>query len=100
MDAASFQSAVAHELFSDSSPSLSPQWWPSGFKALSRMSSSPTILYSGQVEAWAEKFQSAVAHELFSDRADGQMSMSQVFEFQSAVAHELFSDYYYGAVLR
>ena len=37
-----FQSAVAHELFSDLIVSRKVQCWTVSFKALSRMSSSPT----------------------------------------------------------
>ncbi len=37
-----FQSAVAHELFSDSAWKHLPGRMPASFKALSRMSSSPT----------------------------------------------------------
>ncbi len=62
-----FQSAVAHELFSD------PVWvtdWialEARFKALSRMSSSPTPPRGRWCCSSSLRFQSAVAHELFSD---------------------------------
>ncbi len=61
-----FQSAVAHELFSDSFRTIS------GF-------------------VWSISFQSAVAHELFSD-VGTSVGCHRARRFQSAVAHELFSD--------
>ena len=61
-----FQSAVAHELFSDLTREM-------------------VELYRGCV------FQSAVAHELFSDPV-AAAEAAALQEFQSAVAHELFSD--------
>ncbi len=63
-----------------------------GFKALSRMSSSPTINTKGaHFGGWVE-FQSAVAHELFSDEENRSHRPYRCSVFQSAVAHELFSD--------
>ncbi len=64
----SFQSAVAHELISNS--------WPRArtcggrtprFKALSRMSSFPTHNGVSATRIAAQAFQSAVAHELISN---------------------------------
>ncbi len=63
-----FQSAVAHELFSDIRMTIRDAGW------------------------WILSFQSAVAHELFSDPACETKRASCSSLFQSAVAHELFSD--------
>ena len=63
---------------------------PPSFKALSRMSSSPTDSLRFR-PAKFRKFQSAVAHELFSDVRKVLLKWAGD-EFQSAVAHELFSD--------
>ena len=62
-----FQSAVAHELFSDGLKSDVCRQWGKSFKALSRMSSSPTVVALQFDSVFASRFQSAVAHELFSD---------------------------------
>ncbi len=79
-----------------SSPTVSGDRQPSakrvGFKALSRMSSSPTILGRGTRTGRARRFQSAVAHELFSDLSKEAQEEYGITLFQSAVAHELFSD--------
>ncbi len=86
-----FQSAVAHELFSDRLEQPPKTWGLSqGFKALSRMSSSPTGTPTRELRR-ALGFQSAVAHELFSD-VNVEEKQERVVGFQSAVAHELFSD--------
>ncbi len=86
-----FQSAVAHELFSDSRKWRTSGGRPESFKALSRMSSSPTGCSAAQ-EPGRGGFQSAVAHELFSDSNQGFFDAIEEAKFQSAVAHELFSD--------
>ena len=87
-----FQSAVAHELFSDApSGAKRRSGRKTSFKALSRMSSSPTA--RAQVgRILGGEFQSAVAHELFSDARSSRGEPQQSRAFQSAVAHELFSD--------
>ncbi len=111
-----FQSAVAHELFSDretpwvgmprpsfkalSRMSSSPTRGagsgqlvrPRRFKALSRMSSSPTVPPHLGGSRERRPFQSAVAHELFSDMVETIKIHILRLLFQSAVAHELFSD--------
>ncbi len=88
---AQFQSAVAHELFSDPYAMNQNEMDMDGFKALSRMSSSPT-----------SASRSALRGRNASFKALSRMSSSptlmifpvrtQQVEFQSAVAHELFSD--------
>ncbi len=62
-----FQSAVAHELFSDADNKALKEDLDVGFKALSRMSSSPTVEFKALSAEKNKAFQSAVAHELFSD---------------------------------
>ena len=76
-EGASFQSAVAHELFSDRCGGSSRSGAQESFKALSRMSSSPTRRATTS-SASTVLFQSAVAHELFSDTVwnmDNPMSL-------------------------
>ncbi len=64
-----FQSAVAHELFSDFKHRILCEQLGRCFKALSRMSSSPTrVVVAVLGRSVKHEFQSAVAHELFSDR--------------------------------
>ena len=62
------------------------------FKALSRMSSSPTEKENFLFVMPTSPFQSAVAHELFSDILQDLRRCVVLYSFQSAVAHELFSD--------
>ncbi len=64
-----FQSAVAHELISNLLGKNMAKKRGEGFKALSRMSSFPTIP-NKRFAGWIENmFQSAVAHELISNLA-------------------------------
>ncbi len=63
------------------------------FKALSRMSSFPTLSESCEVGGVnGVAFQSAVAHELISNVVSSTPLGSGVSRFQSAVAHELISN--------
>ncbi len=77
-----FQSAVAHELFSDRSGKTSISSRATSFKALSRMSSSPTSRKSRRLSA-AAAFQSAVAHELFSDERAWKAEQAQQDGFKA-----------------
>ena len=85
-----FQSAVAHELFSDLTREMVELYRGCVFQ-----SAVAHELFSDPVaaaEAAAlQEFQSAVAHELFSDPV-AAAEAAALQEFQSAVAHELFSD--------
>ena len=77
-----FQSAVAHELFSDAvliGPCVAVG---ASFKALSRMSSSPTRSYARRARNLG-KFQSAVAHELFSDQVAEALREEDVHGFKA-----------------
>ncbi len=111
-----FQSAVAHELISNPARAAASKGGCSSFKALSRMSSFPT-LGSCSNSLGSSSFQSAVAHELISNKraprrhastpctsfkALSRMSSfptslrrtvaALTAGFQSAVAHELISN--------
>ncbi len=86
-----FQSAVAHELISNSERWIKPLE-RSCFKALSRMSSFPTVGLPEREEG-VTLFQSAVAHELISNNEIFENAVVVLIEFQSAVAHELISNF-------
>ncbi len=86
-----FQSAVAHELFSDAGGGPRGRSGGPRFKALSRMSSSPTRARELRQEA------NAVCFKALSRMSSSPTEFVGVLQgggarFQSAVAHELFSD--------
>ncbi len=87
----SFQSAVAHELISNVLRQHPLRRGLASFKALSRMSSFPTLRAKRLAQQRAE-FQSAVAHELISNSWNPGRCSRCGGEFQSAVAHELISN--------
>ncbi len=111
---ASFQSAVAHELISNSPPSRSSATRSACFKALSRMSSFPTLPESDLLSAQRSfkalsrmsSFPTSYAHwdscsyygfkalsRMSSFPTSGVMPCSERgCSFQSAVAHELISN--------
>ncbi len=86
-----FQSAVAHELFSDANDCRIVGGLPTGFKALSRMSSSPT--QRRELRAIVrERFKALSRMSSSPTGVLVHQSRSAKHAFQSAVAHELFSD--------
>ena len=86
-----FQSAVAHELFSDGEVTervVTPLSWFQSAVAHELFSDDGLIVGT----SIRYQFQSAVAHELFSDSYTDLCYQNPKLQFQSAVAHELFSD--------
>ncbi len=85
-----FQSAVAHELFSDSPVGGKEALKSEGFKALSRMSSSPT--QGARAARPAPSCFKALSRMSSSPTSGPAVHPVSGRKFQSAVAHELFSD--------
>ena len=87
-----FQSAVAHELFSDARCTATAAAATPSFKALSRMSSSPTYRSLSPSQSFYGRSFKALSRMSSSPTMQAAVAKGVIMEFQSAVAHELFSD--------